>query len=118
MLQFSLALVAARLKEERKRLGHKTQESMAMALKIPARTYWDREKGNVPPDAEFLARFCELGGDALYLLTGNRTPLKVTDGWEPYSPAERSAAMIQGMSLSAEDAELLVAVAKRLAKSD
>lgn len=87
---------------------------MAAALNIPARTYWDREKGNVLPDAEFLARFCELGGDALYLLTGRKTVHHANEAWIPYTPAERAAAAIQGLKLTEDDADMIVGFARRL----
>lgn len=110
-----LKQVAARIKEERKRLNYKAQGAFAEALGIPERTYWDREKGVIAPDAEFLAGFCELGGDALYVLTGKRAPLHAGEPWRPYSPAEQAAAAIQELKLTKADADLLIAMASRLA---
>lgn len=107
-----LTQLAARLKEERKRLGFKKQEQMAVALGLPPRTYWDREAGNVAPDAEFLARFCELGGDAMYVLTGAPHHLRAKQ--PDNTPAERAAEAIQSMRLTEADAQLLVSIAKRL----
>lgn len=106
--------VSVRLREERRRLGFKTQEQMAAALGIPARTYWDREKGKVLPDAEFFATFCELGGDAMFVLTGRKTAHHAGEPWTPYTSAERAAAAIQGLRLTEEDADMIVTIARRL----
>lgn len=111
-----LEQISQRLLEERKRLGFKSQEKMATALGVPSRTYWDREHGNVLPDAEFLATFCEIGGDAMYLLTGRRSPLHVGENWRPFSPAEQAAAAIQELKLTKDDSEMLIGLANRLAQ--
>jgi len=111
-----LLQVGERLKEERLSLGFKSQDKFADALEIPSRTYWEREKGKVAPDAEFLAKFCELGGDTMFVLTGQRTPLQIGESWSPHSPAEQAAAAIQALRLSLEDSELLIAMARRLAQ--
>lgn len=108
--------VGKRLRLERKRLGFKTQASMAQALGIPERTYWDRETGKVAPDAEFFAAFREIGGDLMFVLTGNRSHVGVSDGWKPYTPSERAAAAIQDMKLTEEDGQMLIDLAKRLAR--
>lgn len=114
MSLFNLSEVGNRLREERKRLGFNRQADMAAALKLPERTYWDREAGNVPPDAEFFARFCELGGNALYVITGQRETPKVMQIRSGYSPATRLANGICELNLTEEDADMLLALAERL----
>lgn len=111
-----LEQVGERLAMERKRLQFKRQDDFADAMKMAHRTYWDREKGVVSPDAEFFARFCEIGGDVMFVLTGAR-------GWQPavrepgapdYKPALRLANEIASMALSDDDAALICGLAKRL----
>lgn len=111
-----LEMVGQRLAAERKRLGFKRQDEFAEKMRLPARTYWDREKGNVAPDADFFARFCELGGDVLYVITG--VSAGEYSAMEPsageYRPARRLANEIAALPLTEDDARLLLAFAKRL----
>lgn len=60
-----------RLREERKRAGWASRTT-AELLGIPT-AVWNRyEKGLEHPPFEILSRFCLLGADAHYLLTGQR----------------------------------------------
>lgn len=115
MSLFNLEKVADRLKEERKNLGFSRQSDMAKVLNMPERTYWEREAGKVAPDAELLAGICELGGDVTYIVSGTRTPLQARQDRATYSPAEQLAAEVSRMKLSTDDADLLMALAVRLA---
>jgi transcriptional regulator with XRE-family HTH domain len=63
--------IAARLAEERERLG-KTQKEMAAIGDVGDRSYWHYEKGERSPDAECLLNLAAGGVDAYYVLTGNR----------------------------------------------
>lgn len=109
-----MSLFSDRLREERKRLK-KNQKEFAALIGMPDRTYWDRESGNVIPDAEFLARVREFGVDIWYIITGERMQVGVAQGLSPYTPAQHVSAEIQEMSLSKEDADLLLSMARRLA---
>lgn len=111
-----LEQVGVRLATERKRLGYRRQDDFAEQMRMPPRTYWDREKGNVSPDAEFLARFCELGGDAMYVISGVSSgipSLAERDAVE-YKPARRLASQIASMQLTDDDAALILTLANRL----
>lgn len=65
--QFSI-----RLKSERKRLGL-TQDVIADACNTSKRTYCDYEKGTSEPRASFFDAFIKIGGDALFVITGQRS---------------------------------------------
>lgn len=111
-----LEQVGARLAAERKRLGYRRQDDFAEKMRMPARTYWDREKGNVSPDAEFFARFCELGGDAMYVISGvssGEISLMEPNAGE-YRPARRLANQIASLPLTEDDAALIMTIANRL----
>lgn len=57
-----------RLKEERLRLGL-NQDALGVTPQAQRRY----EKGERYPDAEYLARFADLGGDVQYIVTGKRS---------------------------------------------
>lgn len=63
--------IAARLKQERERLGLKIKD-MTTALSL-SRNMWSRyEKGSIP-DARILTQCISLGFDVAYILTGHQT---------------------------------------------
>lgn len=68
------SIISARLKEERERL-RLSQTEMAELGGTKMRTYQDWERGLSGVSAEFLASVVEDGLDALYVLTGVRSPL-------------------------------------------
>lgn len=106
-----------RLKKERKRLGFARQAEFAAALEIPERTYWDKESGPVFPDAEFFAKFCELGGDVMFVIKGNQVCTKHMGINEPsatYTPAQHLASSVAMLNLTEEDAAAILHIAKRL----
>lgn len=61
------------LRAERERLGL-TQTAMSKAAGVAFRTYCDYEAGKSEPKASTLVALKEFGVDALYVLTGQRTP--------------------------------------------
>lgn len=61
------------LRAERERLGL-TQTAMSKAAGVAFRTYCDYEAGKSEPKASTLVALREFGVDALYVLTGQRTP--------------------------------------------
>lgn len=109
-------LFGARLEEERKKL-RLNQADFAELGGMKPRAYWNYEQGKVAPDAEFLARLCENGVDVLYVITGQRQ-IDLAQGpdlRDTYlSPSRRLAGEIAGMNLTNDDAELLLAFARRL----
>ncbi len=60
-----------RLIEERQRL-RLTQKSLADSCGVTARSQVNYEKGDRQPDAVYLAALAAVGGDVLYVLTGER----------------------------------------------
>jgi len=65
--------IAARIREERKRLLFATQAQLAEQLGVSPGSVHNYESGKRSPDAEFLAAFASAGADVLYILTGQRT---------------------------------------------
>lgn len=59
--------IGARLREDRKRLGLK-QDQLGITPQVQRRY----EAGTSTPGADYLAAFAELGGDVLYVITGQR----------------------------------------------
>lgn len=107
--------IGARFREERKRL-ELSQEVLATQIFTSGRTVKNYESGESSPKANELSRFAELGGDVLYIITGERQPLGVQEPKASYTPAERLADAIKTLKLSEEDAETLKALAQRLSK--
>lgn len=69
--------IGVRLQEERKRLGL-NQEQMAEKLCISKRTQAGYEAGTSDPSAFYLNRAAaELGFDVLYIVTGERTAVRI-----------------------------------------
>ncbi|WP_200843237.1 helix-turn-helix domain-containing protein, partial [Raoultella sp. 18083] len=66
--------VAARLREERDRLGL-SQAEMAALGDTKARTYQDWERAVASVSADFLGTVAGHGLDVTYVLTGNRVSL-------------------------------------------
>lgn len=71
--------ISARLKEEREALGL-SQQALADACGISARSQRNYESGERLPDAAYLAAIAALGADVLYVLTGQRS--------KPLEPAQ------------------------------
>lgn len=105
--------IGARFREERKRLDL-SQEGLATQIFTSGRTVKNYESGESSPKANELSRFADLGGDVLYIITGERQPLGVREPPAPYSPASRLAKIIEALALTEEDAALLETMAARL----
>jgi DNA-binding XRE family transcriptional regulator len=63
--------IGKRLRIERKRLGL-TQEAIAIQLDVVKHTQGLYERDERHPNSLYLAQFDEIGGDVLFVLTGNR----------------------------------------------
>lgn len=63
--------IGLRLIEERKRLGL-SQDATGASLGVTRLTQGTYERGDSVPDALYLVGFRQLGGDAWYVLTGER----------------------------------------------
>lgn len=88
-----MILFGPRIREERERLGL-TQSQLGVTPQAQRRY----EKGERSPDIEYLAQFAELGADALYLVTGQRsasTPdqQQLLAAYAAAPPALRAAAL-------------------------
>lgn len=70
--------IAARLREERKRLGF-TVAAFADALRCNVRTVQHWERGNTFPSADALATLAASGLDAAYVVTGRRAGVPIED---------------------------------------
>lgn len=86
-----------------------------MSIERSKRTITNWESGSSFPDASDLLKLAGLGFDIGYVLFGIRSVEKNFAQYE--APARVAAAEIAGMRLSEEDAELLVALAKRISTS-
>lgn len=107
--------IGGRFRAERERLDY-TQSALAEELKTTRRTIVKYESDETSPGAETLALFHSLGADVAYIVTGQRAPaVAVMGGGDRATPASRAAAEIAGMRLTEEDAQLLLAMARRLA---
>lgn len=110
----NICTIHQRFREERDRLGL-SQAALATWLTTSERTVKNYESGETSPKAKDLQRFAEQGADVLYIVTGERQPPKVGEPVATYGQPGPLAARIGQLKLSDTDAELLLAVAERLA---
>lgn len=69
--------IGSRLRAERKRLGYSQQAFAAIAgLSTQAKTQCLYETGKRHPGADYLSRAAGAGADVLYIITGQRTPVR------------------------------------------
>lgn len=106
--------IGARLKRERERLGF-TQETLGTRLGTTGRTIKKYESNETSIRATELLQLSDIGGDVLYIVTGEKLPLGTAQVRAAYSATERLAEFIAGLKLSDEDVSLLRAMAARLA---
>lgn len=109
--------IGQRLREERERLKL-SQEGLGEKLGVDRKVIRNYEGDKTSPRADQLAVMLDLGADALYIVSGRKAPLGVTDTESSvaYKPAERAAAAIRPLVLSEDDAEMVRALAVRLAR--
>lgn len=112
------ALSGRRLQEERKALGYSSQEALGLAIQQSKRTITNWESGNSYPDVRDLVALREIGFDVYYIITGVRPVPGAELAFTEYmTTARRAAADIASLTLSVEDAELLLNIARRLDRS-
>lgn len=105
---------AGRLREERERLGFSQQDAESI-FGISRVTWGKYERGDTAPGADVLTELAKMGANVMYIITGERTPMRVAErDVKPYTPAERVSEEIRTLKLTDEDAEMVMAVAKRL----
>ena len=75
MEKHGLALLGARLREERERVTL-TQALLAAHGGVKPLTQGSYEAGKSFPNAEYLAKIAAFGIDVLYVVTGQRTPVR------------------------------------------
>ena len=75
MEKHGLSLLGARLKEERERVAL-TQALLAAHGGVKTLTQGSYEGGKSFPNAEYLAKIAGIGIDVLYVVTGQRTPVR------------------------------------------
>ncbi|HJW25145.1 MAG TPA: helix-turn-helix transcriptional regulator [Rhodocyclaceae bacterium] len=107
--------IGRRLKEERERIGL-SQELFGSKICTTGRTIKKYEIDETSPRATELLRMHGMGVDVLYVITGTRLPIGVASPEAIYTPAESLGQFIRSLKLSDDDAELLRAMADRLAR--
>lgn len=106
--------IGIRLREERERFS-KTQDEIAAVIGTTGRTVKNYESpGGTSPRATELCALDAFGMDILYIITGIRAPLRAREPSRGYLPAEQVAVALADLKLTQEDADLLIAFAKRL----
>jgi transcriptional regulator with XRE-family HTH domain len=108
-----MATIGERLKAERVRLKL-SQEAFGDAAGVGKHSQMRYEKGERSPDGDYLAKIGTFGADVHYILTGQRNLFMDYEAPESITPARQIANDIAGMNLSSDDAELLLAFARRL----
>lgn len=114
-----MATIGDRLKAERVRLKY-SQEAFGDAVGVGKHSQIRYEKGERSPDGDYLLKAHGLGADVAYIITGFHAPWgnSVEDEREAYlTPARRLAGEIELMGLAEGDAELILAMARRLNKA-
>lgn len=107
--------IGGRFREERERIGV-GRESLGKELLTSGRTIVKYEANETSPRAHELLLFSRLGADVLYIVTGQRQVLGVSEPAAPYSVAADLATHVAVLKLSEPDAALLRSVADRLAQ--
>ncbi|MDO8933360.1 MAG: helix-turn-helix transcriptional regulator [Rhodocyclaceae bacterium] len=108
-----MATIGNRIKSERLRLKY-SQDTFGDAAGVGKHSQIRYEKGERSPDGDYFAAIGALGADVLYIITGQR-PLYVEQESPEYMlPARQLAGEIAAMTLTTEDAGLLLALARRI----
>lgn len=105
--------IGERLKAERVRLGL-SQEAFGEKIGTSGRTVKKYEGNETSPRAAELLTAAGFGLDVLYVIAGVHTPIQARQDRAIYTPSENLAAEVASLKLSAEDAEILKALAARL----
>lgn len=115
-----MATIGDRLRQERQRLKL-SQDAFGDAAGVGKHSQIRYEKGERSPDGDYLAAIAGMGADVLFIITGRHLPYLVmepTEDAQPYlAPAQQLAGEIAALTLSTEDADLVLAVARRLCRS-
>lgn len=113
--------IGQRIAIERKRLGF-TQADFALRGSVSNGTQISYESGKTSPTADYLLQVSDLGADMFFILTGNRS-LTSSDGRPVYESTRKDGFQTAGQLLAAEvavldladdDAEILMALARKL----
>lgn len=107
--------IGDRLREVRDDLSL-TQADLGAIFGVDRKVVRNYEENKTSPRADQLISFQSCGADIVYILTGQRAPLSLRQESPSYSPAERLAEMIRTLKLSEVDADILKALALRLAQ--
>ncbi|THF65616.1 helix-turn-helix transcriptional regulator [Pseudothauera nasutitermitis] len=102
--------ISSRLREERRRLGFSSQADFAAEIGASSSSVHNYEAGKRSPDAEYLAKVAEIGGDVLYILTGQRSvgelapdEAALLDNYRHSPPEKQSALREVGASFAQRD---------------
>lgn len=105
--------IGARLREERDRLSL-SQADLGEIFEVDRKVVRNYEENKTSPRADQLVAFASHGGDSVYILTGERIPLSMREPTAAYLPRDHAANVLSSLNLSEDDAEMLIALAKRL----
>jgi len=108
-----MSSIGSRLREERVRLGL-SQPDMGDVMNVDRKVIRYYEEDKTSPRADQLAELMTHGGDVVYIITGQRLPLSVHQPMASYLPRDTAAAAISQLQLNESDAEMLIALARRL----
>lgn len=107
-------LFGSRIAEEMLKTGLK-QKQFATRITTSDRTLRSWLSDTTVPNLRDLRMMEGAGCDAWYIYSGEKSPLSTEGQNETSSPAERAGAYIASLQLSDADAELLRAMARRMA---
>ena len=106
--------IGARLKVERVRLKL-SQVELGELFGVDRKVIRWYEENKTSPRADQLLSLWNRGGDLLYIVAGVHMPLLAMQRQAPYTAAQRLASEVITLNLSETDAEMLMALAVRLA---
>ncbi|MCL2831496.1 MAG: helix-turn-helix transcriptional regulator [Betaproteobacteria bacterium] len=111
--------IHVRIREERMRLGYRSQSAFAREIGIDTRTENMYEVGKSLPGLRELLKMQQIGADAIYILSGRRLPSEESGEGDITPPSPHHVALyneVAALDVSAADVDLLLTVARRLAR--
>lgn len=106
--------IGERLRTERDRLSL-SQADLGEIMGVDRKVVRHYEENKTSPRADQLVAFMRHGADIWYVLTGKKVPLSLNEPEASYLPRDKVALRISRLILNESDAELLMAMAERLA---
>ena len=107
--------IGERLRGERDRLSL-SQADLGEIMGVDRKVVRHYEENKTSPRADQLVAFMRHGADLWFVLTGKRLPLSACEPEAAYLPRDKVALRVSRLNLSEADAEMLIALAERLAR--